>query len=89
MFANLLPFRRRPSPASDRLFVQEVKVSRPLPRSRRSEVLIVVGWFLIALKTGLTFWLVERYQMPFNAWWIVLPTYVCAGLCTWVYWRRN
>lgn len=89
MFANLLPFRRRPAPSPERAFVRDVNVRRQMPRSRRSEFWIVLGWLLIGLKTWGTFWLVDHYQMPFNAWWIVLPTYFCAVACTWIYWRRN
>jgi hypothetical protein len=89
MFANLLPFRRRSTPSSDHAFVREVNVSRPVPRNYQSELWIVVGWMLIGLKTWGTFWLVEHYAMPFNPWWIVLPTYVCAVACTWIYWRRD
>lgn len=90
MFANFLPFLRKPSPVSPEVaFVREVKIHRPVRRSRRSEFWIVVGWGLIALKTWGTFWLVERYEMPFNPWWIVLPTIFAAAVCTWIYWRRN
>ena len=90
MFANLLPFRRRdPSHSSDHVFVREVTVKRPVRRSRRSEFLIGFGWVLIGLKTWATFWMVDHYTMRFNPWWIVLPTFVAAALCTWVYLRRN
>ncbi len=89
MFANLLPFRRRSSSQAEAGFVRDVKVRRPMGRSRRSEWWIVVGWVLIGFKTWGTFWLVEHYDMPFNPWWIVLPTYAAAVVCTWVYWRRN
>lgn len=90
MFANLLPFRRRQTPRTNTAFVRDVAVKRPpIRRNRRSEVLLVVGWGLILCKCWGTFWVVERYQMPFNPWWIVLPTFVAAALCTWVYWRRN
>ena len=90
MFANLLPFlRRRSDISSEGAFVQEVKIHRPVGRSKRSEFWIVLGWFLIGLKTWGTFWLVENYQMPFNSWWIVLPTLFAATVCTWIYLRRN
>jgi len=91
MFANLLPFRRRPSPSPspELAFVREVNVRRPMGRNWWSEFWIVAGWILIGFKTWVTFWLVAYYEMPFNPWWIVLPTYVCAVVCTWIYWRRN
>ncbi|MCF3651018.1 hypothetical protein [Synoicihabitans lomoniglobus] len=90
MFANFLPFlRRSPPPDSESAFVREVTVTRHEPRSRRSEMLLLGGWILIALKCVGTFWMVRHYAMPFNPWWIVLPTLAAAVLCTWVYWRRN
>ncbi len=90
MFANFLPFlRRRPPPMSEAAFVQEVKIHRPVGRSTKSEFWILLGWILIGLKTWGTFWLVERYEMPFNPWWIVLPTIFAAAVCTGIYWRRN
>lgn len=90
MFVYLLTFLRKGSAAdADLLFVREVRVTRTVCRSRRSEVLLGAGWGVIALKTWGTFWLVDHYAMPFNAWWIVAPTWVAAALCTWVYLRRN
>jgi hypothetical protein len=66
-----------------------VQARRHIGRNRRSERWIVLGWVLIGFKTWGTFWLVEHYDMPFNAWWIVLPTILAAAACTWIYWRRN
>lgn len=90
MFANLLPFlRRNSSTSSEMAFVRDVQVQRPIGRSRRSERWILLGWLLIGFKTWGTFWLVQHYKMPFNPWWIVLPTFFAAAVCTWIYWRRN
>ena len=90
MFANLLSAFKRPSPSeSDGAFVQQVRVSRVVARSRRSEWLLVAGWILIALKCWATFWAVDHWAMPFNPWWIVAPTVLAAAACTWIYWRRN
>lgn len=89
MFANLLPFLRRSSGSNSADFVENVQVRRRMGRSRAAERWIVLGWALIALKTWGTFWLVEHYAMPFNAWWIVLPTWLAAAVCTWIYWRRS
>ncbi|MCC5023998.1 MAG: hypothetical protein J6386_14965 [Candidatus Synoicihabitans palmerolidicus] len=90
MFANFLPFRRSDRAREhDLAFVREVTVKRPVRRSRRSEGLLIIGWALIAGKTWGTFELVEKYGMPFNPWWIVLPTLAATLLCTWVYLRRN
>ncbi|HEX2101695.1 MAG TPA: hypothetical protein VHF69_13565 [Candidatus Synoicihabitans sp.] len=90
MFANLLERLHLRSPrAYDHAFVREVRVRRRVPRSRRVEVLLGLGWVLIALKTWSMFWMVDHYRMPFNAWWIVAPTWLAAAVCTWVYWRRD
>ena len=90
MFANLLLRLRSLSPhVAENPFVRDVKVTRPVPRNRRSELLILLGWGLIALKCWGTFWMVGHYHMPFNAWWIVAPSIVSAAVCTWIYWRRN
>ena len=90
MFANFLLRLRNISPhLADHPFVREVRVTRPIRRNRRSEVLLIVGWLLIALKCWATFWMVAHYRMPFNSWWIVAPTLGAAAICTWIYWRRN
>lgn len=90
MFANLFQLlHRRVSPDDDRAFVREVHVRRRVPRSRLSELLLALGWLLIAVKSVAMFWLVGRYDMPFNAWWIVGPTLLAAAVCTWIYWRRD
>jgi hypothetical protein len=51
--------------------------------------LLMGGWFLIGIKCWGTFWAVNRYNMPINAWWIVAPTIAAAAVCTWIYRRRN
>ena len=90
MFANLLLRLRNLSPhVADDPFVRDVRVSHPIARNRRSELLIVGGWGLIGLKCWGTFWVVQRYAMPFDPWWIVAPTIAAAAVCTWIYWRRN
>jgi hypothetical protein len=90
MFANLFQhLLRRGSPEYERAFVQEVRIRRRPARSRRSEQLLLAGWLLIAIKTLTMFWMVDRYRMPFDAWWIVGPTLVAAAICTWIYLRRE
>lgn len=89
MFANLIQLlTRRPPEGYDHAFVEDVHVHRRAGRNRRSEALLLLGWLLIGLKTWATFWFVDTYHMPFNAWWIVLPTLFAAAVCTWIYWRR-
>jgi len=90
MFANLLFRLRNLSPrVAEDPFVREVTVTRPVPRSRRSELLLIIGWGLVGLKCWATFWAVKHYTMPVNAWWIVAPSLLAAAVCTWIYWRRN
>jgi hypothetical protein len=90
MFANLFQFfHRRSASDYDRAFVAEVRLHRRIPRNRRSERLIVLGWLLVAFKSWAMFWLVERYAMPFDPWWIVGPTVLAAAVCTWIYVRRE
>lgn len=91
MLANLLHFlnRRRAAEDYDLAFVKGVEVQRrPPPRSRKSERVLVVGWVLIGLKCWASWWAIERYAMPIDPWWVVLPTLLAAGVCTWVYLRR-
>ena len=92
MFANLLQLiGRRPRPGHyDLAFVAEVELAKPRePRNRRSEWLIAICWVLIALKSLGVWWLVDAYQMPFDAWWIIAPTIAAGAVCTGLYlWRR-
>lgn len=90
MFANLIQLLQgRSSLDYDRAFVKDVRIRQRTSRSRRSELLLAVGWLLIGFKTWAMFWLVDEYAMPFNAWWIVGPTLLAAAVCTWIYWRRD
>ena len=91
MFTNFLHLiTGRPPPGSAADFVKEVRVVRERPpRSRRTEKLILAGWVLIAAKSWLMIWLVEKYQVPINASWVIVPTVVFAGLCTALYFWRD
>lgn len=89
MFANLLQLLNRQLPSeADQAFIREVHVEKRVSRNRRSEQLLLWGWIIIALKSVAMFWLVDRYAMPFNAWWIVAPTLAAGIVCTWVYLKR-
>jgi hypothetical protein len=77
-----------PSHAYERAFVRDIAVSTVEPRSRRVERLLVLGWVLIALKSLLTAWAVQRYGIPIRASWIILPTLAMGAACTWLYVRR-
>jgi hypothetical protein len=92
MFANLLQLLSGQSPSRaeyDHAFVRDVTVKVREPRNRRLELGLVVGWILIVAKSALMFWVVDRYRVPLNAWWINGPTVMLALLCTYVYLRRR
>lgn len=91
MLANLLHFfhRRRAAEEYDNAFVRSVEVRPPRgPRNRKSERVLVAGWILIALKCVAVAWSIRAYAIPVNPWWIIAPTLLAAGVCTWIYIRR-
>jgi hypothetical protein len=91
MLANFFRLftRRSAGENYDRAFVEEVRAVVPRePRSRRSERIIAAGWVLIGLKCWGVWWLVQKYHVPFSAWWINGPTLAAAVLITVVYLRR-
>jgi len=86
MFANLLQLiGGRPSTDFEREFVREVRVRRRHPRDPRTEKLILAGWLLIVAKSFLMIWLVDRYHVPINADWVIVPTVAFAAVCTAAY----
>jgi hypothetical protein len=92
MFANLIQLitGRRPHQDYDLAFVREVNVPAPREaRSRRSEVLLAIGWVLIAAKWIAVSWLISRYHVPIHPAWIIAPTILFAGVCTAIYIRRR
>jgi hypothetical protein len=92
MFANLIQLitGRRPSQDYDLAFVREVSVPAAREaRSRRSEVLLFIGWILIGCKCVAVAWLIKQYHVPVHPAWIIAPTVMFAGVCTSLYiWRR-
>jgi len=90
MFANLIQLiTRRPAPGYERGFVDEVHLTTRSPRNPRLERIILAGWLLIVAKCFLMIWLVDKYHLPFNANWVILPTVIFALLCTGVYFWRD
>lgn len=89
MFANFLHLiTGRPSPDVERSFITEVHTAARPPRNLRVERIILAGWLLIVMKSFFMIWLVDKYHLPFNANWVILPTVTFALLCTAVYlWR--
>ena len=90
MFANLLRvITGQPAANYEHSFVQDVQAAERPPRTRRVERFILAGWLLIVAKSFLVIWAVEKYHLNFNADWIIVPTVLAAGLCTFVYFRRD
>lgn len=90
MFANLLRLiSRQPPAAYNHAFVEEVRVRQPRVRRRRTEAWLVLGGGLMAVKCWATFWLIQRYQIPLNGWWIAAPSLAAAAVCCWIYLRRD
>ena len=90
MFANLLRvITGQPGANYEHSFVQDVQAAERPPRNRRVERFILAGWLLIVAKSFLVIWAVEKYHLNFNADWIIVPTVLAAGLCTFVYFRRD
>ncbi len=95
MFANLVRLiTGQPSPEVDRLaFVEEVRVSRRVPRNPQVERMILVCWILIAVKHVLIIWACNNYpRIPFHQLWVNFPTWLLGALATGIYygrvWRR-
>jgi hypothetical protein len=88
MLSNLFQLITRRPPASlDQVFVKDVHITRSRPRSRKLERLILLGWVLIGVKSGLIIWAVHKYHVPIDPLWVIGPTVLFALLCTAVYFR--
>jgi hypothetical protein len=90
LFALPRFFRRPPAPAEANLtFIQHLQVEPPRePRSRRSELVLGIGWLLVLAKCVLVWWTCHTYSVPVHPAWVIIPTLLGAILCTVVYWRR-
>ena len=91
MFANLLQLisGRPPAPEAVRaVFIREVVVHRTPRRSRRVELLILLGWVLIAVKHVAIIWACRQYPVPFHQLWVNFPTWLLGVLATAVYYGR-
>ena len=75
--------------AYEQAFVLSVEVKdEPMPRSRTVEVILGVGWILIAFKWWLVTWAVAKYHIPIHPLVINIPTVIFGLTCTLVYWFR-
>jgi hypothetical protein len=89
MLSNFLQLIVRRPPADPRAgFIEEVHVNpRRAPRSARVGKLLLVGWVLILAKSWLLIWAVEKYHVPINPLWVIIPTVVFGFVCTLVYFK--
>jgi hypothetical protein len=75
--------------AYERAFVRSVEVEdAPMRRSRLVERVLVIGWFLIAIKWWVVTWAVAKFHIPIHPLWINIPTVFFGATCTLVYWLR-
>ena len=90
MFANLVQLiTGRPAPGVDRnAFVEEVHVARRERRNPKVERMILVCWFLIAVKHVLIIWACRYYPVPFHQLWVNFPTWLLGALATAIYYGR-
>lgn len=67
------------------VFVEEVRPLNIQKTSPTMSRLLVVGWGLIAIKSGVVWWACDHYALPFHPLWVIGPTVTFAALCTGVY----
>lgn len=91
MFANLVQLitgRPPPVEAVQLAFVEDVHVHYPPAREPRVERLILICWFLIAVKHVLIIWACHRFPVPFHQLWVNFPTWLLGALATGIYFGR-
>lgn len=55
----------------------------PLARLSRADRWFLIGaWLVIVAKCVFVHWAFGHWNVPFNAWWIVSPTLIFAGVAT-------
>ncbi|MFI5356291.1 MAG: hypothetical protein ACHQ4G_03040 [Opitutales bacterium] len=90
MISNLIHIlTRRPAPAYEHSFVQEVSVRHRMPPNPRVELFIMICWLLIAVKHAAVLYACYHWPVPFNALWINAPTFALGLLATVVYYWRH
>ncbi len=89
MIPNLFSLLSKKPDAYERAFVKEVKIARKTPRNRKVERLLILCWAVIAVKSVAVLWLFDRYHIPINPLWVIVPTVIFASLITVVYWLRD
>ena len=60
-----------------------MKLPALLPqRSHATRTVMVIAWFLIAIKSVVVWQAIEHWHMPFHPMWIIGPTLAFAALAT-------
>ena len=70
-------------------FVEEVTVKEARAPSRAVERLILVGWAIIIAKCFVVAWAIERYAIPIQPGWVIVPTLFMAAICTALYYWKD
>lgn len=70
-------------------FVEEVTLREKRRPSRSVERLILVAWVIIVAKCFVVAWAIERYAIPVQPGWVVVPTLFMAAICTALYYWKD
>ena len=80
---------RRPDPAPDDQFVEEVHVKQRRLPSRAVERLVLLAWVIIVAKCFVVAWAIERFSIPIHPGWVIVPTLFMAAICTALYYWKD
>ena len=90
MLTTLLQLITRRAPANyEEAFIHAVEVKEPIGRAPWVERLILAFWVVIVVKCLVVIWAIDHWAVPFNPYWIIVPTILMAALCTAVYYWRD
>ena len=70
-------------------FVEEVTVKEARRPSRAVERLILAGWAIIIVKCFVVAWAIERFAIPVQPGWVIVPTLFMAAICTALYYWKD
>jgi hypothetical protein len=79
----------RTSDARDADFVEEVTLKETRQPSRTVERLILAGWAIIIAKCFVVAWAIERFAVPIQPGWVIVPTLFMAAICTALYYWKD
>jgi len=82
-------FRLITGRSRDADFVEEVTIKEARQPSRAVERLILVGWAIIVAKCFVVAWAIERFAIPIQPGWVIVPTLFMAAICTALYYWKD